>query len=112
MIDRDELDALSADAADVLADFRDEFMIPPHHGGGDGEQAYFCGNSLGLMPRATRASLAAELDDWSNLAVEAHFRGQHPWMPYHEFVREHLAEVVGAQPHEVVAMNSLTTNLH
>jgi kynureninase len=113
MIDRDELDALSADAADELADFRDEFMIPPHHSnGGDGEQAYFCGNSLGLMPRATRAALAAEMDDWSNLAVEAHFRGKHPWMPYHEFVREHLAEVVGAQPHEVVAMNSLTTNLH
>ena len=33
-------------------------------------------------------------------------------MPYHEFVREDLAALVGALPHEVVAMNSLTVNLH
>jgi kynureninase len=33
-------------------------------------------------------------------------------MPYHELVRAGLADVVGAQPAEVVAMNSLTANLH
>jgi kynureninase len=33
-------------------------------------------------------------------------------MPYHELVRDPLARVVGAQPQEVVAMNSLTANLH
>jgi kynureninase len=33
-------------------------------------------------------------------------------MPYHEFVRDDLAALVGAKPHEVVAMNSLTVNLH
>jgi kynureninase len=33
-------------------------------------------------------------------------------MPYHEEVRAHLAEIAGALPSEVVAMNSLTTNLH
>ncbi len=69
--------------------FRDEFLIPPHD---DGEQAYFCGNSLGLQPRATREAVNDELDDWRRLAVEAHFRGRHPWMPYHEFVRDDLAE--------------------
>ncbi|HZX89763.1 MAG TPA: kynureninase, partial [Rudaea sp.] len=51
-------------------------------------------------------------DDWAGLGVEAHFRGKNPWMPYHAGVREHLAEVVGAQAGEVVAMNSLTVNLH
>jgi len=101
--------ALARDAADPLAAFRDEFLIPPH---AHGEQVYFCGNSLGLQPRATRAALISELDDWSELAVEAHFRGRHPWMPYHAEVRGHLAELVGAQPAEVVAMNSLTVNLH
>jgi len=101
--------ALARDAADALAGFRDEFLIPPH---GHGEQVYLCGNSLGLQPRAVRAALLDELDAWAQLAVEAHFRGKHPWMPYHNEVREHLAELVGAQPAEVVAMNSLTANLH
>ncbi len=109
MIDEAEIDALARDAADTLAAFRDEFLIPPHAGR---EQTYLCGNSLGLQPRATRDALAVELDDWADLAVEAHFRGRNPWMPYHAFVREHLAELVGARPHEVVAMNSLTVNLH
>ena len=102
-------DAAARDAADALAAFRGEFLIPPH---GDGEQVYLCGNSLGLQPRATRQALIDELDDWAGLGVEAHFQGKHPWMPYHAEVREHLAEVVGAQPGEVVAMNSLTLNLH
>jgi kynureninase len=101
--------ALARDAADPLARFRDEFLIPPH---GRHEQVYFCGNSLGLQPRATRQALIDELDDWRELGVEAHFRGRHPWMAYHAEVRENLAELVGAQPDEVVAMNSLTVNLH
>jgi kynureninase len=101
--------ARALDAADPLAGFREEFEIPPH---GKSVQVYLCGNSLGLQPRATRQALIDELDDWRDLAVEAHFRGRHPWMPYHGEVRGHLAELVGAQPGEVVAMNSLTVNLH
>ncbi len=101
--------ALAADATDPLAGFRERFHIPRH---GDGEIAYFCGNSLGLQPRDTRAALEAELDDWAKLAVEGHFRGKLPWMDYHEFVRDDLASVVGALPSEVVAMNSLSVNLH
>jgi len=102
--------ALAEDAADPLAPFRDEFLIPRN--ADESEQVYLCGNSLGLQPRATRQALIDELDDWQALAVEAHFRAKHPWMPYHEFVREDLAAVVGALPSEVVAMNSLTANLH
>jgi kynureninase len=105
-----EAHALAEDAADPLASFRDDFHIPQNADGSD--QAYFCGNSLGLQPRDTRQALIDELEDWQTLAVEAHFNAKHPWMPYHEFVREDLAAVVGALPHEVVAMNSLTTNLH
>jgi kynureninase len=105
-----EARALADDATDPLAAYRDEFLIPENPDGS--QQAYFCGNSLGLQPRATRQALIDELDDWHRFAVEAHFNGRHPWMPYHEFVREDLAAVVGAQAHEVVAMNSLTVNLH
>jgi kynureninase len=104
-----EAHALAEDAADPLHRLRAEFLIPRH---GAGEQRYFCGNSLGLQPRAVRAALLQELDDWARLGVEAHFRGRHPWMPYHSFVRDGLAALVGAEPAEVVAMNSLSVNLH
>ena len=102
--------ARARDATDPLAGFRARFAIPRDASGRD--KAYFCGNSLGLMPLAARDAIAAELEAWATHAVEGHFRGEHPWMPYHRFVREPLAVVAGALPHEVVAMNSLTVNLH
>lgn len=102
--------ALDRDAADPLASFRDEFFIPADEDGRD--WAYFCGNSLGLQPRAARAAIEDELHYWQTLAVEGHFKGKLPWMDYHEFVRDGLAELAGAKPSEVVAMNSLTGNLH
>ncbi|MEZ5461705.1 kynureninase [Dokdonella sp.] len=101
--------ALAADAADPLADFRSEFFIPSHEGH---EIGYFCGNSLGLQPRAARQAVIDELDYWAELAVEGHFRGRLPWLDYHEFVRDDLALLTGAQPGEVVAMNTLSVNLH
>ncbi len=101
--------AQARDALDPLRHFRDEFHLPLH----DGEpQAYFVGNSLGLQPKGARAHVEEVLDKWATQAVEGHFTGQAQWMPYHELVRDPLARVVGAQPSEVVAMNSLTANLH
>jgi kynureninase len=101
--------AMALDAADPLRPLRSEFLIPKHK---HNEQIYFCGNSLGLQPKGARAHVEEVLDKWATEAVEGHFTGQAQWMPYHELVREPLARVVGAQPHEVVAMNSLTVNLH
>ncbi|MBD9368205.1 kynureninase [Xanthomonas sp. XNM01] len=101
--------ALALDAADPLRGFRAEFLIPRHR---DGEQTYFVGNSLGLQPRAARAQVQQVLDAWSERAVEGHFEGEAPWMHYHGLVREPLARLVGAEPAEVVAMNTLTVNLH
>ncbi|NUS61936.1 MAG: kynureninase, partial [Lysobacter sp.] len=101
--------ARALDAADPLRDFRNEFHIPVHDGA---PQAYFCGNSLGLQPKGARAMVEEVLDKWARDAVEGHFLEPAPWMPYHALVRDSLAEVVGAQPSEVVAMNSLTANLH
>jgi len=101
--------AQARDATDPLREFRNEFLIPPHEGG---DSYYFCGNSLGLQPRAAREAVNAELNYWGQLGVEGHFKGRLPWMDYHEFVRDHLAELVGAQADEVVAMNTLGVNLH
>lgn len=112
--DTSESHARALDQADTLRPIRDEFCIPridkgPHAGQ---EAVYFCGNSLGLMPRATRDAVLQELDDWARLGVEGHFHAKHPWYPAHEFCREAAARLVGARPHEVVVMNSLTVNLH
>ncbi len=101
--------AVALDAADPLAALRDEFLIPRH---GDGEQTYFCGNSLGLQPRGARAFVEEALDKWAAQAVEGHFTEPAQWLDYHALVREPLARVVGALPSEVVAMNTLTVNLH
>ena len=110
-IDSKTLEALATayDDADELAEFREQFHFPVSR---SGETLYFVGNSLGLQPKATRAAIEQELDDWARFGVEGHMDAKHPWLPYHEEVRETLARTVGAQPHEVVAMNSLTTNLH
>lgn len=102
--------AREMDAADKLAPFRTQFHIPKTKTGA--ETIYFCGNSLGLQPKAVEAAVQQELDDWKMLGVEGHFHGKHPWMPYHEFVTENAAYVVGAKPSEVVMMNGLTANLH
>ncbi|HMW75778.1 MAG TPA: kynureninase, partial [Saprospiraceae bacterium] len=76
------------------------------------EQIYLCGNSLGLQPKTTKEYIDNELEDWKNLGVEGHVHARHPWMPYHEFLTEKMARIVGALPSEVVVMNSLTVNLH
>ncbi|MFC4053235.1 kynureninase [Actinomadura syzygii] len=107
-----EEEARRLDAADPLPTLRGEFHVPPAPGGPHAEAAYFAGNSLGLQPRRAADLLREELDDWARLAVEAHTRGRRPWVAYHEPLREPAARLVGALPHEVVAMNSLTVNLH
>jgi kynureninase len=110
------LDISAARAADLdtadPAPRRADFRVPPAVVGRFPEIAYLAGNSLGLQPVSTAARLTEELDDWATLAVEGHLEARRPWAPYHELLREPLARLVGAQPDEVVAMNSLTVNLH
>lgn len=108
--DPDESFARAQDAVDPLARFRERFLIPRRP---DGQPViYLCGNSLGLQPRSAAEIVNQELRDWAELAVDAHFRGQRPWYPYHEQLREAGARLVGAEPREVVFMNGLTVNLH
>ena len=76
------------------------------------EMHIFCGHSLGLQPKTVLTHLDQELRDWADLGVEGHFHAKDPWMPYHRLLTEQTAELVGAQPSEVVVMNSLTVNLH
>jgi kynureninase len=102
--------ALQLDRSDGLAEYRSRFHFPLPANGSD--VIYFTGNSLGLMPKTARAYVDQELDDWRDLALEGHMKARHPWLPYHEFLTEQMARVIGAKPIETVVMNSLTVNLH
>lgn len=102
--------ARQMDQQDSLGHFRGRFFLPCNRAGEP--LIYFVGNSLGLMPKTSRAAVEQELDDWARLGVDGHFDAATPWYSYHESVREPAARLVGAQPHEVVCMNSLTVNLH
>lgn len=102
--------AKQQDQNDVLASYRNRFHIPKDKNGN--EWIYMTGNSLGLQPKSTKEYINQELEDWANLGVEGHFEAKNPWMPYHEFLTDSMAKIVGAKPIEVVIMNTLTTNLH
>ncbi len=97
------------DKNDPLNAYRSRFFLPQHNGT---NVAYFCGNSLGLQPKSVGTYMQAELNDWAQFGVEGHFQAAHPWFSYHHFFSERLAGIVGANKDEVVAMNTLTVNLH
>jgi kynureninase len=103
-------EAAELDRADTLAPYRAQFLIPRHADGTD--VAYLCGNSLGLAPRKAREYVDRELAAWEELGVEGHFKRERPWVSFHELFTGHLAKIVGGLLHEVIAMNTLTVNLH
>ena len=109
----DVLDPEAAATLDARYDsgcVRDEFHLPTGPDGGP--TLYLAGHSLGPQPRAARTFVTGALDDWARLGVEGHVAGDSPWLPYHETLTAATARLVGAQPDEVVVMNTLTVNLH
>ncbi|ARK13190.1 kynureninase [Fibrivirga algicola] len=106
--------AQQLDQADPLRSYRDQFHIPQRNGQ---PLIYFCGNSLGLQPKAARTALDHELAIWQNLAVEGWFEHDdtlqnEPWLAIHERSKPALAHIVGGTEAEVCAMNNLTVNMH
>jgi kynureninase len=101
--------ALKMDAEDTLSHFRSRFYFPKVNGK---EAIYFCGNSLGLQPKTAKDYLEKELNNWADLAVDGHFRGEDAWYHIRKKSKPALAEILGAEEHEVVAMNNLSVNLH
>lgn len=100
--------ARALDASDPLAGYRDRFELP---GPGE-ERVYLLGNSLGPLPRATRAEVRAELDAWAARGVESYFEGERRWYEADDRYRRAMAAIVGARPREVALTGTLTTNLH
>jgi len=101
--------AIKQDELDPLKSYRKQFHFPSFH---EGKMIYYTGNSLGLQPISTKKYIDQELNDWAKWGVEGHFHAQRPWMPYHEFITEKAAKIVGGKNNEVVVTHSLTTNLH
>ena len=90
--------------------FAAEFHQPYDDGGR--RLVYLSGHSLGLQPRSAAGYVEEELADWRRLGVLGHTQAKRPWIGYHEALAAPLAELTGALAGEVVAMNSLTVNLH
>jgi kynureninase len=101
--------AKELDKIDPLRSYKDEFIFPKVNGK---KVVYFTGNSLGLQPKSAKKYVDEVMTDWANLAVEGHFYADKPWWDYQERFSEKLAKVVGAKPHEITVMNTLTVNLH
>ncbi|KAL4922335.1 pyridoxal phosphate-dependent transferase [Aspergillus aurantiobrunneus] len=119
--------AASLDATDPLAAFREKFIVPSKANVASKKLAkpnlsedpciYFCGNSLGIQPKAASRYLEAQLDTWSSIGVNGHFTKiddspLEPWQLLAEQAANSMCEIVGAAPEEVTAMGTLTANLH
>lgn len=102
--------AVAQDQADALARFRKEFNFPMERNGRS--PVYLCGNSLGLQPKLAVQYVEDELRNWKDYAVDGHFHSDRPWLSYHRQCDAGFAELTGAKTSEVVAMNTLTVNLH
>jgi kynureninase len=95
-------DAVALDAADPLARYRADFVIP------DPSLVYLDGNSLGRTPRRTLArlgSLAGE--EWAGRLIG----GWDHWLSLPSRVGDTLAPLIGAHAGEVVVHDSTSVNL-
>jgi kynureninase len=95
--------AQELDAGDPLARFRDRFVIS------DPDLLYLDGNSLGRLPKSTQA-LADDLINrqWGERLIRGWNEG---WFTLPERVGEKIARLIGAQPDEVLVVDSTSINL-
>lgn len=95
--------ALALDAADPLASWRDQFVIP------DPSVVYLDGNSLGRTPRRTIHRIHEVLsDEWATDLI----RSWGHWIDLPQRVGDQLAPLIGAEPGEVAVHDSTTVNLY
>jgi kynureninase len=98
---RDALVAL--DAADPLAALRTQFHLPEG-------LIYLDGNSLGVLPKATPARVAQVVQqEWGEGLIGSW--NSAGWMNLSARIGDKIARLIGAQPGEVVAVDSTSVNL-
>src|SRR5439155_5143972 len=103
--ERHRADALARDARDPLGSFRERFYV-------HSDRIYLDGNSLGLASRDAEAAVLAALDEWKTRAVDGWTKGDRPWFYLAEELGALQADLMGADPAEIVVTGSTTVNLH
>jgi kynureninase len=98
-----EADLIALDEADPLASFRTLFDLP------DGV-IYLDGNSLGPLPKATRARLDEVIDrEWARDLIRSW--EANGWMALPRRVGEKIGRLIGAEPASTIACDSTSVNL-
>jgi kynureninase len=96
-------DCRARDAADPLRALRDLFTLPQG-------VIYLDGNSLGVMPAAAPARIAAAVtEEWGQQLIRAW--NSAGWFELPQRLGDKLARLVGAQPGELVCTDSTSVNL-
>lgn len=93
------------DQQDGLKHFRSEFYTSK-------ETIYLDGNSLGLLSKPAEQAVEHAVHSWKQYAIDGWTEGEHPWYYLSEKLGSMTASLIGAEPDEVIATGSTTTNLH
>lgn len=96
-------DCAALDARDPLAAARDDFELPEG-------VVYLDGNSLGALPRATRARLGEVISsEWGRDLIRSW--NVHGWIDLPRRLGDKIARLLGASAGEVVVADSTSVNL-
>lgn len=111
--------AIELDKEDELNSLRHEYQLPlmkdvVEKNAEDGTSLYMCGNSLGPLSKRSKLYIEQELQVWGRKAVLGHWDHPfgRPWTRCEERVSHLMSDIIGAKPNEVVAMGTLSSNLH
>ncbi len=104
MTEQSRQHAETLDRDDRLAAFRERFVLP------DGV-AYFDGNSLGALPKATAARVARVVEqEWGRSLIRSWI--EHGWIDLQFSVGEKIGRLIGAVPGSTVVADSTSVNLY
>jgi kynureninase len=96
-------DLVALDEGDALAPFRAQFALPEG-------VIYLDGNSLGPLPRATPARVAAVMaQEWGDSLIRAW--NEHGWIELPLRVGGRIGRLIGAAPDSTVVADSTSVNL-
>nr|MBA3729487.1 aminotransferase class V-fold PLP-dependent enzyme [Sphingomonas sp.] len=96
-------EAKALDTADPLAHCRVRFILPEG-------VIYLDGNSLGALPRATAAAVAATVgQQWGEDLIASW--NKHDWIDAPQRLGARIAPLIGARPGEVLVTDSTSINL-